>query len=80
MIIWKNKALYAKKWEKFELSDSPLLQSQDIFEKNYEISVIRSETMSEAEMKEEKIPRNFITDIIDTDLKEGKFDLMVTCI
>ena len=34
--------------------------------------------MSEAEMKEEKIPRNFITDIIDTDLKEGKFDHVAT--
>ena len=34
--------------------------------------------MSEAEVKEEKIPRNFITDIIDTDLKEGKFDHVAT--
>lgn len=34
--------------------------------------------MTDAAAQEEKIPRNFITDIIDADLKDGKFDHVAT--
>lgn len=34
--------------------------------------------MSDAAVKEEKIPRNFITDIIDGDLQSGKYDHVAT--
>ena len=34
--------------------------------------------MTEVVADEERIPRNFITDIIDGDLKEGKFDHVAT--
>ena len=34
--------------------------------------------MTETVAQEERIPRNFITDIIDADLKDGKFDHVAT--